>query len=163
MTTDTTTNINRRQFLWLAMMPHWPLGPSRWPRHPAPSALNARPASQYATDGVYDRFVDQGVFLVRNGDSLVGLSSQCTHRRCTLATRPDHTFACSCHGSKFDANGKVTAGPAKRDLPILALSTSATGELLIRVTPAMITDRHRLEFGSHTGVNEARNFGSPTP
>jgi len=51
---------------------------------------------------------------------LFALSSICTHRNCLLTAEPDHSFFCNCHGSTFDENGKVTEGPAKRNLPVLA-------------------------------------------
>jgi len=44
----------------------------------------------------------------------------CTHDGCPVkwvsATRH---FECDCHGAKFDANGKVTKGPAKEPLAVL--------------------------------------------
>ncbi len=95
--------------------------------------VNAGPVSQYAADGLYSAFRDQGFFLVRKGDRLVALSSYCTHRKCKLTTDPDHSFFCPCHGSTFDPDGKVTEGPARRDLPTLPSFTNEAGELDVRV------------------------------
>jgi nitrite reductase/ring-hydroxylating ferredoxin subunit len=98
--------------------------------------VNAGPAAQYLADGVYARYRDLGFFLVRRGANLFALSSLCTHKKCTLAAEPDQTFYCPCHGSTFDADGKVTEGPARRDLPVFEISTDEKGELLVKISTA---------------------------
>ena len=95
--------------------------------------VDAGPASKYATEGVYGSFRDQGFFLVRKGAHLVALSAFCTHRKCKLVAEPNRSFYCNCHGSAFDLGGKVTGGPAKRDLPILAAVVDERGHLLVTV------------------------------
>lgn len=95
--------------------------------------LNAGPASQYDRDGVYTRFVHQGCFIVRRGDSLFAVSSICTHRKCKLKAEPDRSFYCPCHGSTFSAEGRVLTGPARRDLPHFEVSTDAAGNLLVTI------------------------------
>lgn len=94
--------------------------------------VNAGPAAQYLADGVYPRFRDQGFFLVRRGAKLFALSAICTHRECKLDAEPDQTFYCPCHGSTFDADGHVTEGPARADLPVFEISTNEKGELLVK-------------------------------
>lgn len=96
--------------------------------------IDAGPASKYATEGLYGSFRDQGFFLVRKGTHLVALSAFCTHRRRKLAAEPNHSLYCNCHGSTFDLGGKVTAGPAKRDLPILPTVVDGRGHLLVTLT-----------------------------
>src|SRR5579862_4669731 len=76
--------------------------------------VNAGLASNYAADGVYSSFRDLGFFVVRQGDKLFALSPICTHRKCNLAAKLNHSFYCKCHGSTFDPDGHVTKGPAKR-------------------------------------------------
>ena len=95
--------------------------------------VDAGPASKYAAEGVYGNFRDQGFFLVRKGARLVALSAFCTHRRCKLIAEPNRSFYCNCHGSTFDLSGKVTVGPAKRDLPILPAAVDERGHLLVTV------------------------------
>jgi Rieske Fe-S protein len=99
-----------------------------------PRVINAGPAANYAADGVYNRYAAVGFFLVRQGERLFALSSYCTHRRCQLKTEPDHSFFCKCHGSTFDPAGHVTEGPAKRDLPVLPMSTNEGGEIVVTVS-----------------------------
>lgn len=93
--------------------------------------VNAGPAAQYLADGVYARFRDRGFFIVRRGASLFAVSAICTHRKCKLEAEADKSFYCPCHGSTFDGNGKVTAGPARRNLPVFKVGTDGRGDLLV--------------------------------
>jgi Rieske Fe-S protein len=98
-----------------------------------PRNIDAGPASQYAADGVYTNYAPLGFFLIRRGGQLSALSSYCTHRHCKLAAEKDRTFYCDCHGSTFDPAGKVTEGPATRNLPAFPTSTDANGHLIVTV------------------------------
>jgi len=98
--------------------------------------VNAGPAAQYLADGVYARYRDLGFFIVRRGANLFALSAICTHRKCKLDAEPDKTFYCPCHGSTFDSDGKVTEGPARRDLPGYEISTDEKGNLLVKISAA---------------------------
>ena len=130
--------MNRRTFLFLgatfaagcAATP----GGANLPFGGKERVVNAGPAAQYLADGIYPRFRDLGFFLVRRGAKLFALSSICTHRHCKLDAEPDKTFYCPCHGSAFDANGKVTEGPARRDLPVLEISMNEKSELLVKIS-----------------------------
>jgi Rieske Fe-S protein len=51
-----------------------------------------------------------------------GLSAICTHKGCTLSAIADGTIDCPCHGSKFNLDGSVAAGPAKEPLKVQAIS-----------------------------------------
>ena len=95
--------------------------------------VNAGPATRYSIDGVYTGFSQDGFFVVRKGERLVALSAICTHKKCKLAAESDHSFYCKCHGSTFDPAGKVTNGPAKRDLPYFPASVDKLGQLLVTV------------------------------
>ncbi len=97
--------------------------------------VNAGPAGNYAGARVYSDFRDQGFFVVRQGDRLFVLSAICTHRKCKLAAEPDGSYYCKCHGSTFDSDGRVTRGPAKRDLPILSTQLDNQGRLIVKVPP----------------------------
>jgi len=124
------TEIGRRRFIalmtaGLAMVQESPAAT------PKSHLIDVGPANLYAADGIYNKFRDSGFFLVRANGKLVALSSYCTHRICKVTAQANHTFMCNCHGSKFTEEGKVTEGPAKRDLPVLPMSTASNGHLLV--------------------------------
>lgn len=98
--------------------------------------VDAGPAEAFAEDGVYDRFRNQGFFLIRRDGRLLALSSSCTHRNCILNVAPDRTFSCPCHGSTFDAKGAVTRGPAQVNIPLLPLRVDDKGRVLVQVPDA---------------------------
>ena len=127
--------LNRRQFLILTVGLAAGCRSAVEENH-AERLVNAGPAANYAADGVYGRYRDLGVFVVRKGDKLFALSAICTHRRCKIKAEADRTFYCPCHGSTFDSDGHVTTGPAKRDLPVFMTSVDERGNLLVTV-PAL--------------------------
>lgn len=125
--------MNRRQFLALAgtvvTAGCTAVSPSQEAR-----VVDAGPAAAYAAEGVYNKFRDEGFFLVRRNGKLAALSSYCTHRKCKLTAEPDRSFYCQCHGSTFDPAGTVTEGPAKRNLPVLSIATDVRGHLVVTVS-----------------------------
>ena len=137
MKSGSITIMNRRQFLlWTAAVVSGcqSADHSSTVAAPGPERLiDAGPVNGFAADGVYTRFREQGFFIVRQGEKLFALSSYCTHRKCKLTAEADHSFHCKCHGSNFDPSGKVTEGPARRDLPVLPTVTDEKGELKVTV------------------------------
>src|SRR5262249_44186668 len=70
--------------------------------------------------------------FVRNdkGHPLV-IWARCSHASCSVDWQEsDKTFVCPCHGGKFDAAGKNTAGPPPRPLERLTASV-VNGALFI--------------------------------
>ncbi len=129
--------ISRREFLVLTatFVSGCASAPPGSPRATSgPRVINAGPASNYTTDGVYDAFRTQGFFIVRRHGELRALSAICTHQKCALKAQPDQSFYCPCHGSIFDPSGHVTTGPAKRDLPALPTTVDERGQLLVTVS-----------------------------
>ena len=100
----------------------------------AERVVDAGPVSNYAADGVYANFRDQGFFVIRNGEKLTAISAICTHKKCKLVAEADRSFYCKCHGSTFDPSGKVTLGPAKRVLPLLPVFVNEKGQLIVTVS-----------------------------
>lgn len=71
--------------------------------------------------------VDESVYLRRRGDVIDAVSAICTHTGC-LVRRAAQGFACPCHKSDFDEEGKPLNGPAPR--PLDRLETKIEGERL---------------------------------
>jgi len=95
--------------------------------------IDAGPASNFATDGVYDSLRTFGFFVIRKGGKLFALSSICPHRKTVLKAEPDCSFYCKRHGSTFTPDGHVTKGPATHDMPVLVTSVNEAGHLLVTV------------------------------
>jgi Rieske Fe-S protein len=133
-----TMNMNRRQFLVLTagVVAGCKTGQdgNNSITSPAERTVNAGPASNYASDGVYGSFRNHGFFIIRKGEKMFALSAYCTHRKCKLSAEPDGSFYCKCHGSTFDGDGKVTKSPAKRDLPMPTMLLNENGQVLVKIS-----------------------------
>jgi cytochrome b6-f complex iron-sulfur subunit len=68
--------------------------------------------------------------LIKDAQGFHAVSLVCTHLGCTVETRPEG-FACPCHGSRFDPQGRVTRGPATQPLIVLRTEITADGRLHI--------------------------------
>ncbi len=63
------------------------------------------------------RFIpEQRLFMVSTEEGIGAVSAICTHLGCTVG-RVEWGYQCPCHGSKFDAAGRVLRGPAPKPLP----------------------------------------------
>lgn len=91
-----------------------------------------------------DRLLAQGldkpVYLVINDSaafSNYAISSICTHLGCTVAWEPTtQEFACPCHGSRFDADGQRTQGPARQPLERVTVIVKDDQVRLVNRPPA---------------------------
>lgn len=80
--------------------------------------------------GSETRLEAENVFLFRDDRGVYAISATCTHLGCAVS-RAAKGFECPCHGSKFEATGKVIAGPAPRALAWLEVGRSPDGQLVI--------------------------------
>jgi Rieske Fe-S protein len=70
------------------------------------------------------------VAVVRTGAaSYAALSRICTHAGCDVNIQGSG-FVCPCHGSRFDATGMATAGPAQNPLQRFNVAVSNNGATL---------------------------------
>jgi cytochrome b6-f complex iron-sulfur subunit len=60
----------------------------------------------------------KGIVCVTQSGELRALSAKCTHAGCIVEWQGRDQIHCPCHGSKFDATGKVLGGPATRPLSV---------------------------------------------
>ncbi len=68
---------------------------------------------------------DEGKLAVYRDDAgeLRALSPTCTHLGCVVEfNEAERTWDCPCHGSRFDTDGKVISGPARKPLEPRTLS-----------------------------------------
>lgn len=74
---------------------------------------------------------EQRLWVYADGDGLFAISAVCTHLGCLVTRQGDEGYFCPCHGSRFDAHGKVIGGPAPKPLMYLDLSISPDGQLVV--------------------------------
>ena len=80
--------------------------------------------------GSIKKLDDKKVFIAADKDGLYAISGICTHLGCIVSASAEG-FQCPCHGSKFNNDGKVTAGPAPRSLPWLKIEKHVDGNLVV--------------------------------
>jgi cytochrome b6-f complex iron-sulfur subunit len=69
---------------------------------------------------LFQQGANSSVLAIRdpaNPNSIFAVDSRCTHRGCTVDWNSDRQeILCPCHGSAFQADGKVRKGPASKPL-----------------------------------------------
>ena len=80
------------------------------------------------------------VYVTRRAGGFIALDARCTHMGCPVRPAIDvgeagDGFACPCHGGRFDADGKPTAGPPQR--PLRSLPVVAHADELLVGDPAV--------------------------
>jgi Rieske Fe-S protein len=75
------------------------------------------------TEGKVVKFNSTRYGMYKDEDNNVYIvKATCTHLGCGLKyNKVDRTYDCPCHGSKFNYDGRVLAGPAKKDLKIIKI------------------------------------------
>ncbi len=71
------------------------------------------------------------IYVMADAKGIAVVSTVCPHLGCVVARHEDGTFTCPCHGSKFDATGKATGGPAPRGLYWDEVSQGPDGRLVV--------------------------------
>ena len=72
--------------------------------------------------------------VARDANGVYAMSAVCTHAGCLLddsASTIAAGLGCPCHGSTFDGNGSVTAGPARSPLQHYAVTIAADGSITV--------------------------------
>lgn len=83
--------------------------------------------------GVSEKWMaEQRVWIVRTEKGLYAFWSECRHLGCTPAWYPgENLFKCPCHGSNYDIEGDVKAGPAPHSLYRCQVSITPDGQILV--------------------------------
>jgi len=86
------------------------------------------------------------VIVGRDAMGLFAMSTECTHEGCIIGAPTPTTgeTECPCHSSRFDGNGAVLRGPARRPLPHFAVRVCA-GRVRVEVgVTVAASDRARV-------------------
>jgi cytochrome b6-f complex iron-sulfur subunit len=86
-------------------------------------------ASDYPP-GSRSLIADVPAILIHEAGGFKALSLICTHLGCTVEQKDDG-FACPCHGSRYNAEGQVTRGPAPQALRVLRVEQTPQGHLVL--------------------------------
>ena len=92
-----------------------------------PTDFDLGPVSNYAP-GSHTLHPEIPAMVIRSPSGFTALSLVCTHLGCTVESKPEG-FACPCHGSRFDPQGKVTRGPAQKPLHSLRTGITSDGKI----------------------------------
>lgn len=65
--------------------------------------------------GGYEMITDTVIVIRKSASKFIAINITCTHKKCDVDYNGS-SFECLCHGSTFDGNGKVTQGPATKNL-----------------------------------------------
>lgn len=87
------------------------------------------PASNYPIDSG-TLLSNIPALLLHTDKGFSALSLVCTHLGCTVESN-ENGFACPCHGSKYDIEGNVLNGPAKKQLNKLRVEMTTDGNLIL--------------------------------
>jgi cytochrome b6-f complex iron-sulfur subunit len=94
------------------------------------SKFRIGPPDRYPA-GVPVKLAERNVLVLRDERGFRALSLVCTHLGCITTREASGEFVCPCHGSRFDAEGSVTKGPAPSRLRYLEVSRAPSGDLLV--------------------------------
>jgi nitrite reductase/ring-hydroxylating ferredoxin subunit len=79
-------------------------------------------------------FADDVVVRAPDRAPLAAFSTRCTHLGCRISRVQDGLLVCSCHGSRFRADGTVASGPASEPLESLPVAVEpTTGTVVVDV------------------------------
>jgi len=98
---------------------------------PPPTEFDLGLATDYPV-GTRVPFPDVPAILIHTESGFTALGLACTHLGCTVEQQADG-FACSCHGSRYDAAGNVTHGPATKGLVSLRVELNDQEHVILSV------------------------------
>ncbi len=94
----------------------------------------------------------QRVWIVRADKGIYAMVAVCTHLGCTPNWFPaEQRFKCPCHGSNYNIEGEVVAGPAPLPLFRAKISVAADGSMIV-TTGLLGIRRAELQYMKHASV-----------
>lgn len=71
------------------------------------------------------------LWVFSDQDGIAAVSTICPHLGCLVSRQDNGEYLCPCHGSKFNARGKVLSGPPPRGLFWVEISMGPDGRLMV--------------------------------
>jgi cytochrome b6-f complex iron-sulfur subunit len=110
---------------------------------PASGPVEIGKPDEYAV-GSLTHIESAHVHLGRDARGLFAINATCKHLGCTVkqvrAGPAPGQFECPCHGSRFDVEGRVIAGPATRPLDRVRLTLASDGHIVVDRTAIVNVD-----------------------
>ena len=98
-------------------------------RYGPPTRKNLGAGSRFV--GSARPYVEEaGLFVLRDSVGLAAMSAVCTHLGCNVRIDVDGGYICPCHGSRYDSQGRVIAGPAPSPLVFVKLIRDHKGNVI---------------------------------
>lgn len=78
-------------------------------------------------DATVVKYEGQSIAIYKNNTGkLYAVNPVCTHAKCIVGwNRAEQTWDCPCHGARYDVDGKVLTGPARKALEVVSLEELA--------------------------------------
>lgn len=98
-----------------------------------PTKFVAGKPNDFPRGEIVTRFLDKQKVIIIHGDNgIYAFLAICTHLGCALNFESQaRIFKCPCHGSNFNIDGKVIAGPAPKPLNRTALFLDTLGRIVV--------------------------------
>ena len=91
--------------------------------------INISDYPSLSSAGGYAMITKTVIVIRKSSSKFLALSTVCTHKKCDVEY-DGSSFECPCHGSTYDAGGKVTGGPASKNLKSYKVSFDSSDNTL---------------------------------
>ena len=96
---------------------------------PPPKEFDLGPSENYPP-GSRTPVPEAGAVLIHDSQGFSAVSTVCPHLGCQVNLK-ETGFACPCHGSQFDEEGRLVRGPAQKGLQALRLEVTENNRLIL--------------------------------